>query len=183
MLKDLTNEPLGIGEDGKPVWLGDVWPRDDEIRAIMKFAANAETFRRLYSNLTKDHLLWNMYHQSQGRYITGRNPPISPSRRSFRIFRSARAARRNPQCTRVGHIWRFGNDRSHQSCRFHQGYFARRKIPAGKWRIQNDFNSYGARRGNHEVMMRGTFANVRIKNLMIPGSEGGSRCISRMVSK
>ena len=59
MLKDLTTEPLGFGEDDKPVWLSDVWPSEDEIHGLMKFAADAETFRRLYSNLTKDHPLWN----------------------------------------------------------------------------------------------------------------------------
>ncbi len=57
--RDLTTEPLGFGEGGKPVWLSDVWPSEEEVQELMKFAANAETFRRLYSNLTKDHPLWN----------------------------------------------------------------------------------------------------------------------------
>src|SRR6184192_330862 len=69
-LKNLTNEPLGIGEDGKPVWLSDVWPSDEEVRAIIKFAADAEAFRRLYSNLTKDHVLWNSVPSVSGQVYT-----------------------------------------------------------------------------------------------------------------
>ena len=174
MLKDLMTEPLGIGQDDKPVWLGDVWPSEDEIHGLMKFAANAETFRRLYSNLTKNHPLWNnissvsgqVYDWPKSTYIA--EPPffqnfsMQPGRPSE--IRNARVLGIFGDSVTTDHISPAGSIKD--------------TSPAGKYLLasgvlKHDFNSYGARRGNHEVMMRGTFANVRIKNLMIPGSEGG----------
>jgi aconitate hydratase len=174
MLKDLMTEPLGIGQDDKPVWLGDVWPSEDEIHGLMKFAANAETFRRLYSNLTKNHPLWNnissvsgqVYDWPKSTYIA--EPPffqdfsMQPGRPSG--IRNARVLGIFGDSVTTDHISPAGSIKD--------------TSPAGKYLLasgvlKHDFNSYGARRGNHEVMMRGTFANVRIKNLMIPGSEGG----------
>ena len=84
MLRDLMTEPLGIGKNGKLVWLGDIWPSNEEISALMKFATNAETFRKLYSNLTKNHLLWNnissttgkVYNWPESTYIA--EPPFFP---------------------------------------------------------------------------------------------------------
>lgn len=177
ILKDLTTEPLGIGKNNQPIWLKDIWPSSAEIHVLMKFATNADTFRQLYSNLTKDHHLWNKvtsvtgqtYNWPQSTYIA--EPPF------FQNFSLQPAAANN-------------SDRIKNACAL--GIFGdsvttdhispagsiKEASPAGKYLLDNnvakvDFNSYGARRGNHEVMMRGTFANVRIKNLMIPGSEGG----------
>jgi aconitate hydratase len=174
MLKDLTKEPLGLAEDGKPVWLSDVWPSDDEVHQIIKFAADAEAFRRLYSNLTKDHVLWNsvpsvsgeVYSWPPSTYIA--EPPffkdfsMQPGQPSG--IRDARALAIFGDSLTTDHISPAGSIKN--------------TSPAGKYLLANgvskmNFNSYGARRGNHEVMMRGTFANVRIKNLMLPGSEGG----------
>jgi aconitate hydratase len=174
MFKDLMTEPLGIGQDDKPVWLGDVWPSEEEIHGLMKFAANAETFRRLYSNLTKNHPLWNnissvsgqVYDWPKSTYIA--EPPffqdfsMQPGRPSG--IRNARVLGIFGDSVTTDHISPAGSIKD--------------TSPAGKYLLasgvlKHDFNSYGARRGNHEVMMRGTFANVRIKNLMIPGSEGG----------
>lgn len=174
MLKDLTTEPLGYGENGQPVWLADIWPREDEIQSLMKFAANGETFRRLYSNLTQDHPLWNdiasvsgeVYDWPKSTYIA--EPPFfqdfSPQPRPHSEIRSARALAIFGDSVTTDHISPAGSIKD--------------TSPAGEYLLASgvskpDFNSYGARRGNHEVMMRGTFANVRIKNLMIPGSEGG----------
>ncbi|MDQ3185155.1 MAG: aconitate hydratase, partial [Pseudomonadota bacterium] len=174
MLKDLVTEPLGVGGDGDPVWLSDVWPTDDEIHGLMKFAANAETFRRLYSNLTRDHRLWNdvssvasqVYDWPQSTYIA--EPPffqefVMQPGPPGRIC-NARALGIFGDSVTTDHISPAGAIKD--------------TSPAGKYLLAKgvskiDFNSYGARRGNHDVMMRGTFANVRIKNLMIPGSEGG----------
>ncbi|SEK83633.1 aconitate hydratase [Nitrosovibrio tenuis] len=174
MLKDLTNEPLGLGEGEKPVWLKDVWPSDDEVRALIKFAADGETFRRLYSNLTQNQLLWNnvpsvsgqIYSWPKSTYIA--EPPffqdfsMQPSQPGG--IQDARALAIFGDSLTTDHISPAGS--------------IKETSPAGKYLLANgvsrmNFNSYGARRGNHEVMMRGTFANVRIKNLMIPGSEGG----------
>jgi aconitate hydratase len=164
MLKDLMTEPLGIGGDDKPVWLGDIWPSEDEIHGLMKFAANAETFRRLYSNLTKDHPLWNNWPKST--YIA--EPPF------FQDFSMQPGQPSEIRHARVLGIFGDSLTTDHIS----PAGSIKDTSPAGKYLLasgvlKQDFNSYGARRGNHDVMMRGTFANVRIKNLMIPGSEGG----------
>ncbi|SCY60922.1 aconitase [Nitrosospira sp. Nl5] len=174
MLRDLTTEPLGLGEDGKPVWLGDIWPSEGEIHGLMKFAANAEAFRRLYSNLTQDHPLWNdissasgeVYDWPKSTYIA--EPPF------FQDFSMQPAKPDGIRNARVLGIFGDSVTTDHIS----PAGSIKDTSPAGEYLLasgvpKSDFNSYGARRGNHAVMMRGTFANVRIKNLMIPGSEGG----------
>jgi aconitate hydratase len=174
MLKDLSTEPLGQGKDGEPVWLSDIWPEEEEIRELIKFAANAETFRRLYSNLTRNHPLWNditsiaghTYDWPASTYIA--EPPF------FQDFSMQYAKPRNISGARVLAIFGDSVTTDHIS----PAGSIKDTSPAGKYLLSSgvsktDFNSYGARRGNHEVMMRGTFANVRIRNLMIPGSEGG----------
>ena len=177
MLKDLTTEPIGIGKNNQPVWLKDIWPNSAEIHALLRFAANADSFRKLYGNLTQDHKLWNSvtavagqtYDWPQSTYIA--EPPffqnfsLQPSiSASGNDIKNAYALGVFGDSVTTDHISPAGS--------------IKESSPAGKYLIDRhiakaDFNSYGARRGHHEVMMRGTFANVRIKNLMIPGSEGG----------
>ena len=178
ILKNLTTEPLGIGKNNHPIWLKDIWPSSAEIHSLMKFATNADTFRQLYSNLTKDHLLWNnvtsvtgqTYNWPQSTYIAeppffqnfSMQPPITTSDSDG--ITNAYALGIFGDSVTTDHISPAGS--------------IKETSPAGRYLLDNNvarvnFNSYGARRGNHEVMMRGTFANVRIKNLMIPGSEGG----------
>lgn len=177
VLKDLTTEPVGIGKNNKPVWLKDLWPSSEEIHALMKFATQADTFRRLYSNLTENHPLWNnisavsgqTYNWPDSTYIA--EPPFFqdftikplPINQSGGI-KKARALGIFGDSVTTDHISPAGA--------------IKETSPAGQYLVSNDvskgdFNSYGSRRGNHEVMMRGTFANVRIKNLMVPGTEGG----------
>ncbi|MCO6428787.1 aconitate hydratase [Nitrosomonas communis] len=176
-LKDLTTEPLGLGKDNQPVWLRDIWPSSTEIESLMKFATQADTFRRLYSDFTQDHPLWNnitsvsgkLYNWPDSTYIA--EPPFfqdfslqpAPASKPGGI-RGARALAVFGDSVTTDHISPAGS--------------IKETSPTGKYLLANqvsktDFNSYGSRRGNHQVMMRGTFANVRIKNLMIPGSEGG----------
>lgn len=177
MLKDLMTEPLGIGKDGNPVWLGDIWPSNEEINTLMKFATNAETFRKLYRDLTKDHLLWNsissatggIYNWPESTYIA--EPPFF---QDFNI--KPLQLDRNNEIINARALGIFGN--SLTTDHISPAGAIKDNSPAGKYLLENniakaDFNSYGSRRGNHDVMIRGTFANVRIKNLMIPGSEGG----------
>jgi aconitate hydratase len=173
----LTTEPVGIGKNNKPVWLKDLWPSSEEIHALMKFATQADTFRRLYSNLTENHPLWNnisavsgqTYNWPDSTYIA--EPPFFqdftikplPINQSGGI-KKARALGIFGDSVTTDHISPAGA--------------IKETSPAGQYLVSNDvskgdFNSYGSRRGNHEVMMRGTFANVRIKNLMVPGTEGG----------
>lgn len=177
VLKDLTSEPLGNGKNNQPVWLKDIWPTSAEIHALMKFATNADTFRKLYGNLTKDHQLWNnvtsvtgqTYNWPQSTYIA--EPPF------FEGF-SLQPADTN-HSDGIYHAYALGifGD-SVTTDHISPAGSIKETSPAGQYLLDHhvtkaDFNSYGARRGNHEVMMRGTFANIRIKNLMIPGSEGG----------
>lgn len=176
MLKDLMTEPLGLGKDGKPVFIGDIWPTSKEIQAQMKYATDSKTFRRLYGNLTKDHVLWNAVPSADGQvydwptstYIA--EPPffadfgMQPG--GLSQISGARALGVFGDSVTTDHISPAGSIKD--------------TSPAGKYLIGHnvmkpDFNSYGARRGNHEVMMRGTFANVRIKNLMLPPKADGSR--------
>ncbi len=171
---DLGREPLGTGRDGKPVYLKDVWPTQEEVGAVMKYATDANTYRRLYADFTKDNPLWNditsstgmVYNWETSTYIA--EPPFfkgfSMQPGSTANIRSARALGIFGDSITTDHISPAGSIKP--------------SSPAGKYLQAHgvsvaDFNSYGSRRGNHEVMMRGTFANVRIKNLMIPGSEGG----------
>jgi aconitate hydratase len=177
---DMANEPLGQGRDG-PVYLKDIWPGADEIAAVLPAASDAAAYA-IYKDVGADNPLWDAVPAPAGQvyawdarstYI--QEPPFFaaptlPSPASGGGFgrgvaiRGARALAIFGDSVTTDHISPAGNIKA--------------AAPAGKYLVehgvaQKDFNSYGARRGNHEVMMRGTFANVRIKNLMIPGSEGG----------
>ncbi len=171
---DLTQEPLGLDPQGRPVTLKDVWPTQQEVAAVMKYATDADTYRRLYADFTKDNPLWNDIPSSAGMvyaweastYIA--EPPFfkdfSMQPGSPSDIRGARALGIFGDSITTDHISPAGSIKP--------------SSPAGKYLQAHgvavaDFNSYGSRRGNHEVMMRGTFANVRIKNLMVPGTEGG----------
>ncbi|MCA3180264.1 MAG: aconitate hydratase AcnA [Burkholderiaceae bacterium] len=173
---DLMTEPLGKDAKGKDVYIGDIWPTSDEIHALMKYAMDAKTFKRLYGDLTKDHTLWNavpaaagqVYDWPQSTYIA--EPPFfgefSMSPTASGSIRGARALGLFGDSITTDHISPAGSIKADS--------------PAGRFLLENgvikaDFNSYGARRGNHDVMMRGTFANVRIKNLMLPPKADGSR--------
>ncbi len=174
VLVDLTTEPLGYGKDGNPVRLADVWPRDDEIQGLMKFAANGETFRRLYSNLTKDHPLWNDVSSASGQVYDWPKSTYIAEPPFFRDFSMQPDAPAGIHDARILALFGDSVTTDHIS----PAGSIKDSSPAGQYLLSHgvakpDFNSYGARRGNHDVMMRGTFANVRIKNLMIPGSEGG----------
>jgi aconitate hydratase len=176
VLKDLMTEPLGKGKDGKDVWIGDLWPTGDEIYACLKYAMDPKTFRKLYSHLGEDNELWKavpaaagqVYNWPKSTYIA--EPPF------FQGFSM------HPQpvvgITGARILGIFGD--SVTTDHISPAGSIKDTSPAGKYLIANgvtkvDFNSYGARRGNHEVMMRGTFANVRIKNLMLPPKPDGSR--------
>jgi aconitate hydratase len=176
VLKDLTGEPLGTGSDGKPVYLRDVWPSSHEIAAVLPVARDAATFRKLYGDLANANPLWReveggagqVYRWPASTYIA--KPPFfdgfAMQPKAAGSIRGARALGIFGDSVTTDHISPAGSIKD--------------TSPAGKWLIANrvtkaDFNSYGSRRGNHEVMMRGTFANVRIKNLMLPPKADGSR--------
>jgi len=173
---DLTKEPIGQGSDGKDVFLKDIWPTSEEIAKLMPLAQNADTFKRLYSHLTKDHDLWNNIQSATGDVYTWPDssyiaePPFfgdfSMSYGDIHDIKAAKPLMILGDSVTTDHISPAGSFKA--------------TTPAGKYLLSRgvaakDFNSYGSRRGHHEVMMRGTFANVRIKNLMIPAAADGAR--------
>ncbi len=175
VLRDLTNDPLGTGKDG-PVYLKDIWPSSHEVAAVMSFAKDPATFRKLYGDLANANPLWKdiagetgqVYGWPRSTYIA--KPPFFDG---FKMttgkigdIRGARALGIFGDSVTTDHISPAGSIKP--------------TSPAGIYLLEKDvsvvdFNSYGSRRGNHEVMMRGTFANVRIKNLMLPPKDDGTR--------
>jgi aconitate hydratase len=176
VLRDLTTEPLGTGKDGKPVFLKDVWPTSHEIAAVLPFAREPATFRKLYGSLATANPLWGTIQGATGQvygwpastYIA--KPPF------FDGFQMSPEPTTDIRGARV--LGLFGD--SITTDHISPAGAIKADSPAGKWLLAHnvpkaDFNSYGSRRGNHEIMMRGTFANVRIKNLMIPLRADGTR--------
>ncbi|WP_175713521.1 aconitate hydratase AcnA [Burkholderia ambifaria] len=176
--RDLMTEPVGKGKDGYDIYLGDIWPTSEEIHALLKFALDPKKFEDNYSKLTKKGDLWSkiegetgqVYDWPKSTYIAeppffGNDFSMEPAD-SIPTVKGARALGIFGDSVTTDHISPAGS--------------IKEDSPAGKWLKENgvqkaDFNSYGSRRGNHDVMMRGTFANVRIKNLMIPVKADGSR--------
>ena len=175
VLKDLTTEPLGEGTNG-PVYLRDIWPSSHEIAAVMSYAKDPATFRRLYGDLPNANPMWKqiagssgeVYNWPKSTYIA--KPPFfdgfSMKPKPPTSIKSARVLGIFGDSVTTDHISPAGSIKP--------------TSPAGIYLQEHDvsvpnFNSYGARRGNHEVMLRGTFANVRIKNLMLPPNPDGSR--------
>jgi len=172
---DLTREPIGKGKDGKDVFLKDIWPTLQEVRDLLQSALRPEVFRQLYRDFAAQNPKWNEIPATTGNayewdpnstYI--QEPPFftnfGPQPGTIKEISSARALGIFGDSVTTDHISPAGS--------------IKKNSPAGKYLLDHgvafeDFNSYGSRRGNDRVMTRGTFANVRIKNLMVPGTEGG----------
>jgi aconitate hydratase len=170
---NLDTEPLGTGKDGQPVYLRDIWPNSAEVQTVMKFASDPAVYQKLYADLTKDLPLWNaiqaptgnLYQWDDSTYIA-RPPFFDAATPVIGNIKNAKALAVFGDSVTTDHISPAGSFKP--------------TTPAGKYlqghKVEvKDFNSYGSRRGNHEVMMRGTFANVRVKNLMLPANADGSR--------
>ncbi|MFB3779375.1 MAG: aconitate hydratase AcnA [Bryobacteraceae bacterium] len=172
---DLQNEPLGTGSDGKPVYLRDIWPANEEVRAAAGRSVRAEMFQKQYSEVFAGDAQWNAIAVPTGAqyawddastYI--KKPPyfdvmVDPSR-PLPDLENMRVLAMLGDSVTTDHISPAGSIAPDS--------------PAGKYLISlgvqpKDFNSYGARRGNHEVMVRGTLANIRLRNQLAPGTEGG----------
>jgi aconitate hydratase len=176
--RDLMTEPVGKGKGGRDIYIGDIWPSSEEIQSLLKFALDPEKFEKNYAHLTKKGDLWSkiegesgqVYDWPKSTYIAeppffGHDFSMQPAE-SIASVKGARALGIFGDSVTTDHISPAGS--------------IKEDSPAGKWLKENgvqkaDFNSYGSRRGNHDVMMRGTFANVRIKNLMIPAKADGTR--------
>jgi aconitate hydratase len=178
VLRDLMTEPVGKGKGGRDVWLGDIWPTSEEIYALMKFAMNGPAFRQNYDKVKSDPgALWKQIHGVTGNVYTWPKSTYIAEPPFFKDF----TMQPPPPSTGVrgAKIMGLFGDSITTDHISPAGSF-RETTPAGKYLLDNgvqraDFNSYGSRRGNHDVMMRGTFANVRIKNLMLPARPDGSR--------
>jgi len=172
---DLTTEPLGIGSDGKPVFLAEIWPSNGEIAATMATCIGEEMFEREYAHVFDGDDNWrNLNVPTSERYAWDpkseyvKKPPYfdgMPERPApLQDVHGARAIAVLGDSVTTDHISPAGSiSKSSPAAK----YLMERGIEPG------DFNSYGARRGNHEVMMRGTFANIRLRNALAPGTEGG----------
>jgi aconitate hydratase len=170
---DLSTEPLGTGSDGQPVFLRDIWPNSHEVATMMKYAADPAVYQKLYSDLTRDLPLWNaipaptgnQYQWDDSTYIA-KPPFFDAAAPKIGDIAGAKALALFGDSVTTDHISPAGSFKPATPA----GQYLQAKGVAVK-----DFNSYGSRRGNHEVMMRGTFANVRVKNLMLPANADGSR--------
>jgi len=178
MLRDLMTEPVGRGTNGRDVYLGDIWPTSSEVYALLKHAMNPKAYRENYEKVGKEPgKLWQNINGVKGQVYTWPSstyiarPPffdgftMTPKVGEVGV-KGARAMALFGDSITTDHISPAGS--------------IKEASPAGQWLKEHgvmkaDFNSYGSRRGHHEVMMRGTFANVRIKNLMIPPQADGSR--------
>jgi aconitate hydratase len=178
VLKDLMTEPVGHDKKGRAVYLGDIWPRSEEVDALMKHAMDGKAYRRNYDQVRKEPgKLWQKIQGVQGEVYTWPASTYIAEPPFFEGFAMAPPARETG--VRGARIMALFGDSITTDHISPAGSF-KPGTPAGQWlQAQGvapaDFNSYGARRGHHEVMMRGTFANVRVKNLMLPPGPDGSR--------
>ena len=171
---DITSEPISVTDNGKEIFLKDIWPSNSEINEILKSSLTSEQFRKSYENIYDGEKEWkeinvtknNQYEWDESTYIA--NPPYFDNMSQEDIvldeIKSARVLAYLGDSVTTDHISPAGN--------------IKEDSPAGRYLISknvkpNQFNSYGSRRGNHQVMMRGTFANIRLKNKLVPHIEGG----------
>ena len=172
---DITTEPLGQGSDGKPVYLKEVWPSATDVAAAVAGSVDSAMFSKGYANVFSGDANWSAIKTPAGKIYSWdgqstyvKNPPyfdgITMTPAPVADIKGARALAVLGDSVTTDHISPAGN--------------ISKSSPAAKYLLSQgvqavDFNSYGARRGNHEVMMRGTFANIRLRNLLLPGTEGG----------
>src|ERR1700681_1501149 len=172
---DITTEPLGLGKDDKPVYLKDVWPSAADVASAVAASVDSAMFKKVYANVFTGDANWSSIktpagkiYEWDGKSTYVKNPPyfdgMTMSPPGVADLKGARVLAVLGESVTTDHISPAGN--------------ISKSSPAAKYLLAQgvqvvDFNSYGARRGNHEVMMRGTFANIRLRNLLLPGTEGG----------
>jgi aconitate hydratase len=172
---DITTEPLGLGKDGKPVYLKDLWPSAQDVAAAVASSVDSAMFKKGYANVFLGDANWGAIKTPAGKIYSWdgkstyvKNPPyfdgMTMTPAPLSDIKGARTLAVLGDSVTTDHISPAGN--------------ISKSSPAAKYLVAQgvqaaDFNSYGARRGNHEVMMRGTFANIRLRNLLLPGTEGG----------
>ena len=173
--KDLYNDPIGMGQDGQAVYLKDIWPTTHEVHEAIASSINSEMFRKSYGSVFRGDQNWTDLPAPEGEIFTWeadstyvRNPPyfegMTLATDPVGEVKGARVLALLGDSVTTDHISPAGSIAADS--------------PAGRYLVEHgvepkDFNSYGSRRGNHEVMMRGTFANIRLRNQLAPGTEGG----------
>ncbi len=172
---DMLTEPLGTGSDGRPVWLKDIWPSNDRIAATMASCISDEMFTREYADVFKGDENWSELNVAASE-LYGWDPKSEYVKKPP-YFDGMAAQPAPPQDVRGARAIAVLGDSVTTDHISPAGSIAKNS-PAGRYLISHgiepgDFNSYGARRGNHEVMVRGTFANVRLRNALVSGVEGG----------
>lgn len=172
---DLTTEPLGQGSDGTPVFLRDIWPSLQEVREHMESGLSPEIFTKLYQGFAEQNPMWNDVHAPSGT-VYDWNPSSTYIQEPPFFVDFSMTGGQVEEISGAKALAIFGD--SVTTDHISPAGAIKKGAPAANYLIENgvevgDFNSYGSRRGNDRVMTRGTFANVRIKNLMIQGSEGG----------
>jgi len=177
MTKDLMSEPVGKDTNGVDVYLGDIWPSSQEVGELMRFAMNSEVFRKNYADVKGNPgQLWERVSSTEGQVYNWPESTYIAEPPFFADFEmTPKAAATGITGARALGVFGDSITTDHIS----PAGSIKEDGPAGKWLkdhgvLKADFNSYGSRRGNHEIMMRGTFANVRIKNKMIPPKADGS---------
>jgi len=172
---DMYNEAFGKDKDGKDIYLKDIWPSNKEIEDTLKVSLNAEMFVKRYSNVSEGPKQWqqikteksSIYNWDENSTYVKKPPffdSLSEEPEGFKPIKDARPLLILGDMVTTDHISPAGNIQKESPT---GEYFMKHQI------LPKDYNSYGSRRGNHEVMMRGTFANIRIRNEMAPGTEGG----------
>ncbi|MGJ7542709.1 aconitate hydratase [Variovorax sp. LT1R16] len=178
VMVDLMTEPVGKGKHGKDVYLGDIWPTPKEIDDNLRFAMNAKAFRANYDKVKTDPgKFWSSIQGTTGQVYDWPTSTYIAEPPFFEGFKMKPAAT-NPGFSGARVMALFGD--SITTDHISPAGSIKESSPAGVWLKAHgvpkaDFNSYGSRRGNHEIMMRGTFANVRIKNLMLPPDDKGTQ--------
>jgi aconitate hydratase len=172
---DITTEPLGLGNDGRAIYLKDIWPSTADVAKAVAASVDSAMFKKGYANVFSGDAHWSgiktpagKIYEWDGKSTYVKNPPyfdgMTMTPGAVADIKGARALAVLGDSVTTDHISPAGN--------------ISKSSPAAKYLLSQgvqaaDFNSYGARRGNHEVMMRGTFANIRLRNLLVPGTEGG----------
>ncbi len=172
---DMVNEPIGHDRDGEPVFLKDIWPTQDEIMTMVQNALSPDLFRTQYGNVYTGNKMWNEIPTSGGAVYSWskkstyiQEPPffvgLSPEAKPIQPIAGARVLGLFGDSITTDHISPAGD--------------IALDSPAGRYLVENgiekkNFNTYGTRRGSHDVMLRGTFANIRLRNNLVPGTEGG----------
>ena len=173
---DLYNEPLGQSSDGEDVYLRDIWPSGEDVKTAIESAIESDMFRKSYGEVFEGDENWNALEVPEGDRYAWSDESTYVKRPPYFEGMAAHAPEGFEQITGARVIARLGD--SVTTDHISPAGAIKKDSPAGEYLIDNgverrEFNSYGSRRGNHEVMMRGTFANVRLRNQLAPGTEGG----------